>query len=857
MRISILWKLLIPIVLVVSLLAAGLLWVQLGLLSESFHRRVYTQMSLASEVVAAQERSLEQRMMDLARDLATRPPVAGALIAHDRKVAYGDLSAAAAAVGVPAIALFDARGNLFAAAWPAQDGTQIPPEIAALVTRGLTGTSLVGPVPSWRSPGEVAIVAVVPVRAAMHVVGAVVTETVMGNLFVDDVKRLTGLDGGVFIGDRRVATTLFDKDGRRLINVRAVTRYSHLVLTEGQTITDEVTYVGQRWIARYFPLRSPVGPIMGMFAMGASFDQIAGDRLDTVRTAVLTSLLALVLACTATVGLGYRILSPLRRLRAAAEAVRRGEPEKADFAISSHDEIQDLSATMAGMVGSLQARERALTETNARLLEASRHKSEFLSRMSHELRTPLNAIIGFSDLLSERIAGDLTAKQEEFLRDIRNSGMHLLTLINDILDISKIEAGRMELHFTDTDLTEVLADALTTLQPLSAQKRLDVSSTLDPGVATVRADRVRLRQILYNLLSNAAKFTPQGGRIRVEAHRINNELELAVVDTGPGIPAEEQGKLFQEFSQLQGGQQFGHTGTGLGLALVKRLVELHGGRVWVESEVGKGSRFLIRLPFGAGKEPAAAGPGPILVVEDDPEVRRLFAHYLAEAGYRTDVIADGPGVVERAKAVHPSVICLDIRLPGAEDWEVLRWLKEDPATAPIPIVVVSVLDDAERAFSLGAVNVLRKPISRQDLLDAVARALRTLPQVTPTVLVVDDDPSVLASIPPMLERAGYRTLTASGGREGVTQAQEHLPHLIVLDLLMPDLSGFDVIKALRGDVRTRGIPILVLTAKDLTAEERACLDQQVQGIGLKGSIPPQALVEEVRRVLAIPVVGAG
>lgn len=504
--------------------------------------------------------------------------------------------------------------------------------------------------------------------------------------------------------------------------------------------------------------------------------------------------------------------------------------------------LRDISERRRAEEGIRRAKEEAERATQA--------KSDFLSRMSHELRTPLNAVIGFSDLLLERIAGEITAKQEEFLRDIRNSGAHLLALINDILDISKIEAGRMQLQFTDTDLTEVVTDALTTLQPLSAQKGLDVSSVLDPGVVTVRADRVRLRQILYNLLSNAAKFTPPGGRIRVEAHRVNDEVEIAVVDTGPGISPDDLGKLFQEFSQLRGGEQSGHVGTGLGLALVKRLVELHGGRVRVESEVGKGSRFLIRLSLAAGTETAPTGPGAVLIVEHDPAVRKLFAHYLAEAGYHTDVIADGQGVVDRAKAVHPSAICLDIRLSGVEDWEVLRRLKEDPATASIPVVVVTILEDAERAFSLGATDVLRKPISRETLLDAVSKALRTPPQVTPTVLIVDDDVSVLAAIPPMLEQAGYRTLTASGGREGITQAKQHLPHLIVLDLLMPEVNGFEVIVALRGDVRTQGIPILILTAKDLTPEDRVFLTPRVQRIELKESTLPAALLKEVTRVLA-------
>ncbi len=986
MRISILWKLVVPAVLVVSLLAAGLLWVQLRLLNQAFHNRVYSRVGRATEIVKAQQQHLEQRTMDLAVELAQRRVNVRALIVRDSRSAAENLSALAALLGGPTISIFDGRGSLFATSWPSQAKAQVPPQIATLVSRGLTRTAVVGPTLSWRSPGEMAIVAVAPILAGTRLVGAVVTETPMGNPFVDEVKHLTGLDAAVTLGDQRVATTIYGKDGRRLINTKAATHTAYQVLTQGQTTTDEMTVDGHRYIARYIPIRSPTGAIIGMFGLGAPFDRIAGDRSAIIRTAILISGLALALACVATAGLGVWILRPIRRLQAAADAIRRGEPEKADFAIATRDEVEDLSVTMAEMVGMLQAREQVVRESEERTRliidtaydafisidaesvitawnaqaesifgwsreeaigrpmaetivppqyreahkrglkhflatgegpvlnkrieltalhrdghefpveltispvrvgetylfnaflhditqrkqaegairqakdaaeRANRAKSEFLSRMSHELRTPLNAIIGFSDLLLERVVGDLTAKQVDFLGDIRDSGAHLLTLINDILDISKIEAGRMELTFAETDLAEVVAAALTTLRPLIGQKRLGVSTTLDPGVPVIRADKVRLKQILYNLLSNAAKFTPEGGQIRVEGHQVNSDVELAVVDTGPGIAPDDQAKLFQEFTQLQATQQAGHTGTGLGLALVKRLVELHGGRVWVESEVGKGSRFIVRLPVGEASEPSPNRSGPVLIVEDDPAVRRLFAHYLNMAGYRTEVTGDGSSVVDKVKAVRPKVICLDIRLPGVEDWEVLRRLKEDPATAPIPIVVVTILDDAQHAFALGAAYFLVKPVRREDLLAAVAKAIRTLPEVIPTVLIVDDDPYVLAVVTPMLEQAGYRPVTASGGREGIAVAQEHLPHLIVLDLMMPEVSGFDVITALRSDVRTRGIPILVLTAKDLTAEERAFLEQRVQNIQFKGSTPPQALVEEVTRVLSTPGVSGG
>jgi signal transduction histidine kinase/CheY-like chemotaxis protein len=847
MRLSILWKLLVPIVLVVSVLASGLLWVHLHLLDQSYRRRALEHVIEATQAIQNEQRDLEDKTRLVAENLARDPFIVRALLVHNQNDADVVLATAASATGVPTIAVFDSRGDLFAATWPAHAST-IPPQTVSLVSRALAGTVVTGPIQSWRLPGQVAIAAMAPIRDLAQVHGVVVVEDVMGNAFVDEVKYLTRLEVGVFLGDRRVASTSFSKDGRRIVNERTPSRNAHKTLTEGQTTTDEVTAGGRRFISSYLPLRSPAGPIIGMIGVGAPLDRINQDRRDTIRSSILASLLGLGFACALMVVIGYRILTPLRRLKNSADAIRRGTPEQADFAITTHDEIQDLSGAMSEMV-------HDLAEVNAALREASRHKSEFLARMSHELRTPLNAVIGFSELLLERIAGDLTAKQEEYLRDIHTSGAHLLTLINEILDLSKIEAGRMELTFGETNLTEVVESALTTLRPLIEQKRLDVSAALDPAAITVRADKVRLKQILFNLLSNAAKFTPPEGKIRVEARRIGDDLELTVVDTGPGIAPEDQGKLFREFTQLDATHEMNQAGTGLGLVLVKRLVELHGGRVRVESAVGQGSRFILRIPMGTRTAPVTNGAGPVLVAEDDPALRKLFTHFLSEAGYRTDEISDGAGMVDKVKAIRPSVICLDIRMPGVEDWEIMRRLKEDPATASIPIVVTTVLDDAETAFALGALAFLVKPVGRKDLLDAVANAMRTPAGVMPTVLLVDDDRQVLDIMAPMLEQGGYRVLRASGGQEGIQQAREHLPHLIVLDLMMPGVNGFDVVATLRDDVRTRGIPIIVLTAKDLTPEDRAYLNGRVQGIQLKGATPARALVEAVKRVLTSGEVG--
>jgi signal transduction histidine kinase/DNA-binding response OmpR family regulator len=648
-----------------------------------------------------------------------------------------------------------------------------------------------------------------------------------------------------------------------------------LLTTQTESITEAVGVDGVR---RLYAFRA-VGDaatggdlFVGLGVPSSIAYDVAGATARNLTGLVISAALAFAVAWF---GANLLVLKPIGALLATTKKLSAGDLSARTGLLYGGTEVDQLARAFDETAGQLQARdeeaiqireqlrlanatlEQRVAERTAELKaakleaeQANRAKSEFLSRMSHELRTPLNAVIGFSELLLERVVGDLTPKQTEFVRDIRDSGTHLLALINDVLDISKIEAGRMELHLAQVDVAGVVASALTTLRPLIERKRLNLSTTLDPEAPSLWADEVRVKQILYNLLSNAVKFTPDGGQIRVEARQVSNEIEIAVKDTGPGISPEDQGRLFHEFTQLPDAQEAEHPGTGLGLVMVKRLAELHGGRVVLESEVGKGSRFSVWLPVGPQGKPAPAGAKLILVVEDDPAIQRLFVHYLAEAGYRTEVTGDGPSLVEKVKSVRPAAICLDIRLPGLADWEILRRLKDDPETAPIPIVVATILDDAQQAFTLGAASFLEKPVKRDDLLDAVAKTIRKPPKGTPTILVVDDDPRMRSMLTSTLKQAGYAPLTASGGEEGIAQAREHLPHLIVQDLVMPGVSGFDVIATLRGDPRTRGIPILVLTSKDLTADEYAFLSQRVQGISLKGTTPPPALVDEVARALA-------
>ena len=514
-------------------------------------------------------------------------------------------------------------------------------------------------------------------------------------------------------------------------------------------------------------------------------------------------------------------------------------------------EICDLLETFAGQsaLALINAQlYRQLERQSAALEVASRHKSEFLASMSHELRTPLNAIIGFSEVLLERMFGELNERQDDYLRDIWSSGKHLLELLNDILDLSKIEAGQMVLNRSEFAVRECLEYCLSMVRERALKQRILLSLEVNPEVALLDADRLRFRQVVLNLLSNAVKFTPDGGRVDVRASVRDQDLVVEVADTGPGVAAEDHRRIFDAFQQ--GAQRSEQTeGTGLGLTLSKRILELHGGRIWVESEPGQGSTFGVALPTGS-VEPAltsvpqvgldsglpaelALSPGPtVVVVEDDRRSFDLLRVYLEATGARVVSARDGEEGLDTVRRLSPAGVILDILLPGIDGWEVLAQLKADPWTAAIPVIVVSMLDERGRGFTLGAAEYLVKPVSKDQLLAALYRAA-AMPERKHTVVAIDDDPLAIELVRASLEPEGWTVLGAATGQEGLALIRERQPSAVLLDLLMPGMDGFEVVEALRADPDTKSVPVVILTSKSMTQQDKERLQGRITYVARK------------------------
>jgi len=489
--------------------------------------------------------------------------------------------------------------------------------------------------------------------------------------------------------------------------------------------------------------------------------------------------------------------------------------------------------------------------------EVDRLKSQFLANMSHELRTPLNSIIGFSRVIIKGIDGPVTELQQQDLTAIYNSGQHLLALINDILDLAKIEAGKMELAFDEVNMNDVINSVLATVTGLIKDKPVTIKKNIAPDMPTVRADAIRIRQVLINLFSNASKFTDEG-TITVEASvkagdNSRPEIIVSVTDTGPGITPEDQAKLFQAFSQVDDSPTRKTGGTGLGLSISQNLIQMHGGRIGVDSVIGKGSTFYFTLPVYRGNPSSNElqsnmGGKTILAIDDDPQVIRLYERYLQPQGYQVIAVTEPGKAKERAIQLKPFAITLDIMMPGIDGWQVLNELKSSPETRNIPVVICSIIEDHEKGFSLGAADYLSKPILEEDLLSALERLNKD--NLIEEILVIDDNPNDLKLIGAMLKNQGrYKPSLVEGGVNGWNAITKKTPQAVILDLFMPVLDGFTILENMRADARLRDIPVIILTAGDLTADQKRQLAEFGPRLIAKSALNEKDLIASIERAL--------
>lgn len=534
----------------------------------------------------------------------------------------------------------------------------------------------------------------------------------------------------------------------------------------------------------------------------------------------------------------------------------------------------------------LRQRGQEVSDKNAQLEQSNRLKTEFLANMSHELRTPLNAIIGFSEVLRDDLLGDLNEEQKDYINEIFLSANHLLSLINDILDLSKIEAGKMQLHLETVNLQETLRNSISIVRERAHQHNISLTVDIDETINFIEADSRKLKQILFNLLSNAVKFTPDGGKVTLSAHQANGTTTIAVQDTGIGISKKKQHMLFEPFVQLDGSLSRHYEGTGLGLAMVKRLVDLHGGSIDVTSNKGKGSTFSFTIP----KKPVSKiadrpdgdparkpeveksetpkpdslsqlkptvigdeGNQVILMIEQDAEQAELMTIYLEDEGWQVQVASSIQEGLELMQQFNPALITIDLLMPNINCVNFIEIKQSMPEYAHIPVMAISKLGDAHSCQIVAADAILNKPIRRSELMELIERLTHSIEKSKNQnidVLLIDDDPQAIKVISSFLKDSRFKVSSALSGSDGLASVKQSKPDVIILDLMMPEMTGFEVLDKLRSDPEFEQIPVIVLTAKLLTESDRKQLKGKASLVTEKGRTDRASIVKKIDYALS-------
>lgn len=723
---------------------------------------------------------------------------------------------------------------------------------------------------------------------------------------VDHLTQMMGGTATLFVkrGDDfvRVSTTLRKEDGSRAVGT-TLDQVSPpaKALQRGEAFAGVVDILGTAYITHYEPVRDVTGDVIGAMFVGYALETLGTIRDAIEERGILDNGFFILLDTSDQIVFRTQEANPKTVASVVARATGRDTSldeewlttvrdfKPWDYSVVAALYVPDINRiawqfsyqvySIGSLVilaillvsfwlasrlsGALEAAQTARVEAlDARDAadSANRTKSAFLANMSHELRTPMNAIIGYSEILIEEAEDRKLADFEPDLNKIRSAGKHLLSLINDILDLSKIEAGKMTLHIEEFDIAQMLAEVTTTINPLILNKSNTLSLRCE-ATGTMRADLTKVRQTLFNLLSNAAKFTERG-QIILHARRSGDgsRVEFDVVDSGIGMTPVQLGRLFQAFTQADDSTTRKYGGTGLGLVISRKFCQLMGGDIAVISTHGKGTTFTVDLPATVAP-PIVAPEAPaekttaqrsaprhlILIIDDDADARDLLRRQLEKAGYEVAAAASGEEGLQMARTLKPTAITLDVMMPGMDGWSVLTALKTDALTSSIPVIMVTMVQDRQMGFSLGAAEFLTKPVDQPKLASILTRMCGELASL---VMVVEDDANNREILVRMLERQGYRTVEAENGQIALDLIAEEVPSLILLDLMMPVLDGFEFLAALRKNSSHGKIPVVVVTAKDLSQAERDEIQGSVEQVILKGAVERDKLLSEIAELIA-------